>query len=277
MALGGSATYFSVAASLFAGVRMVAVVGDDFGDDRVAFLRARGVDVSGLERRRGKTFHWRGRYSDDMNEAETLATDLNVFADFAPRLPDAYRASEFVFLANIAPALQLNVLEQVTQPRLVVADTMNLWINTARDDLRRAIQRVDTFILNDGEARLLTDEANVVRAGRAILEAGPSRVVVKKGSHGAVMMTRDSYFVAPAYPLENVVDTTGAGDSFAGGFVGYIASAGDLTERTMRNATLYGTAVASFTVTDFSLNRLMSVTRDEVDRRVAELREFAAV
>jgi sugar/nucleoside kinase (ribokinase family) len=274
MALGGSATYFATAASLFADVRLVAVVGDDFGDDHVAFLKSRGVDVSGLERRRGKTFHWRGRYSDDMNEAETLVTDLNVFADFAPQLPDAFRSSEYVFLANIAPALQLSVLDQVTKPRLVVADTMNLWIRTTRDDLLRMLKQVDVLIINDGEARLLTSEPNVIRAGRAILDAGPSRVVVKKGSHGAVMLTRETYFAAPAYPLESVVDTTGAGDTFAGGFVGFVAASGDLSERTMRNAVLYGTAAASFNVMDFSLNRLKSVTRVEIERRVDELRDF---
>jgi len=276
-ALGGSATYFATAASLFTTVRLVGVVGDDFGEEPIAFLKARGVDLAGLQRRPGKTFHWRGRYSDDMNEAETLATELNVFADFHPQLPEAFRSSEYLFLANIAPSLQGYVLEQVSSPRWVVADTMNLWIETARDDLLRVLKRVDVLLINEGEARLLTGERNLIRAARAILDAGPARVIVKKGSHGAMMVTPQSYFVAPAYPLEQVVDTTGAGDTFAGGFLGYLAESGDLSERALRTAVLYGAAVASFTVADFSLNRLKSVTRAEVEERVEELRDFVRV
>lgn len=271
---GGSAIYFAAAASLFAKVRLVGVVGEDFDEEPVAFLTSRGVDLSGLERRPGKTFQWRGRYSDDMNDAETLATELNVFADFSPKLPETFRDSEYVFLANIAPALQRSVLEQVEKPRLVAADTMNLWIRTTREELDGVLQQADVLFVNEGEARLLTGEPNLIRAGRAILEAGPSCVVVKKGSHGAMMLTRRSYFVAPAYPLDHVVDTTGAGDSFAGGVLGYLAERNDFSETTMRNALLYGTAVASFTVSDFSLRRLQKLTREEVERRVEELREF---
>ncbi|MBM3216107.1 sugar kinase [Candidatus Poribacteria bacterium] len=275
-ALGGSATFFSVAASYFAPVRLVAVVGTDFAEEHVAFLRSRGVDLEGLERREGKTFHWKGRYTGDMNEATTLATDLNVYAEFDPKLPAAYRDSDYVFLANIAPDLQYRVLDQATRPRLVTADTMNLWINTAKADLLRTLQRVDILVINDGEARLLSGEANLIKASRAILRMGPSRVVVKKGSHGAISLTADSYCVTPAYPLEEVADPTGAGDTFAGGFVGYVASAGAADERAIRNAMLFGTALASFDVEDFSLNRQRALTRAEIDRRVEELREFVS-
>lgn len=268
-ALGGSAVYFSTAATFFdASVQLVGVVGDDFEQAHIDFLAGRGIDLEGLETvPGGKTFHWQGHYLKDLNVAETLATDLNVFADFDPVLPDAYRDSDYLFLANIHPSLQHKVLQQMRAPRLTICDTMNLWIETTRENLLQTIHNVDILILNDGEVRQLTGESNLIRAARAVLDLGPTRVVVKKGEHGAFTLTRNDYFAAPAYPLEEVVDPTGAGDTFAGGFVGYLASSGDLTETGIRRAILYGTVLASFNVQDFSLNRQRILTRAEIDER----------
>jgi sugar/nucleoside kinase (ribokinase family) len=276
-ALGGSATYFSVAASFFAPVRLVGVVGDDFPGEHVRFLRQRGVDLDGMEVRAGRTFHWRGRYVADMSSAETIATELNVYADFRPVLPPAYRDSDYIFLANIAPELQYDVLDQVVRPRLVVADTMNLWITTRRDALLRTLARVDVVLLNDGEARLLTGESSLVAAAKRVLTYGPARAIIKKGQHGAISVTTDGYFAMPAYPLERVVDPTGAGDSFAGGFIGHLAETGDLSDHAFRRAVLHGTALAAFTVEEFSLGGQRSLTRADIEKRVQELRSFIAV
>ena len=274
-ALGGSAIYFSTAASFFwDSIRLVAVVGEDFPPEHLEFLESRSINIEGLERvQGGQTFRWGGRYTDDLNSAVTLFTDLNVYGDFQPKLPDFYKDTPYVFLANINPELQLNVLEQITDPKLVVCDTMNLWINNSRDALMQTLRKVDILILNDGEARLLTEESNLICAAKQILTYGPKRVIIKKGEHGAMSLTTSTFFAAPAHPLESVSDPTGAGDSFAGGLLGYVASIGDTSEETIRRAIMYGTVVASFNVEDFSLNRQRILKRAEIDRRYDELRK----
>lgn len=272
-ALGGSATYFSIAASFFHPVRLVAIVGEDFSEDHLKLLESHGVDLEGLVRAKGKTFHWKGRYND-LNVAETLATELNVYADFDPELPERYRESEYIFLANINPDLQLKVLNQVRSPKLVACDTMNLWINTAPDDLMEVLKRVDLLIINDSEAKMIAGEENLIAASRKLLEIGPERVIVKKGEHGAVSLTSKSFFAIPAYPVERVVDPTGAGDSFAGGLIGYLASTGRSDEESWRRAIAYGTVLASFNVEDFSLRRISSISREEIEKRLDQLREM---
>ncbi len=275
-ALGGSGTYFSSSASHFAPVQLVGVVGDDYPVDQLAPLTARGVDLGGLEQAAGSSFRWRGRYRHDLNSAETLETHLGVFSSFRPKIPDAFRAAPFVFLANIDPRLQLQVLDQVERPRLVACDTMNFWIESRRPELLELLGRVDLVTLNDGEARQLTERANLVQAARWILDRGPRFVLIKKGEHGAFMFTRDSIFFAPAYPLEAVFDPTGAGDSFAGGFIGYLAATGDLSERGMRRAVVVGSAMGSFAVERFSNARLLEVTRADIDARIRAFRQLVA-
>ena len=271
-ALGGSATYFSVSGSYFAHVSVVAVVGDDFRETDVELLTSHHVDVTGLERRAGRTFRWSGVYgTEDIKTRETLETQLNVFADFSPELPDAYRSAEFVLLGNISPNLQLHVLDQVAEPRLVMADTMDLWINNTRDDWETVIERVDILTLNDSEARLLTGTGNVVQAAERILAMGPGSVIIKKGEHGAILFTGDSIVITPAYPLANVVDPTGAGDSFAGAFMGSVARDGEVDGGVLRKAMLYGSTVASFGVQAFSLERFKSLSEDDVMHRGEEL------
>ncbi len=272
-ALGGSATYFSIAASFFHPVRLVAIVGEDFSSGHIELLKSHGVDLEGLVRAKGKTFHWKGRYND-LNVAETLATELNVYADFDPELPESYRRSEYIFLANINPDLQLKVLGQVRSPKLVACDTMNLWINTALDDLKEVLKRVDLLILNDSEAKMIAGEENLIAASRKLLELGPDRVIVKKGEHGAMSLTSETFFAIPAYPVEKVVDPTGAGDSFAGGVIGYLASTGRNDEESYRRAIAYGTVLASFNVEDFSLRRLSSISREDIERRLDQLRQI---
>lgn len=274
-ALGGSGTYFSTAASFFMdGVKLVGVVGDDFPEEHVEFLRSRNVDLAGLERASGKTFHWSGRYGDNLNVAETLATELNVFETFDPKLPESYRNAKYVFLANINPELQMDVLGQVRDTKLVVCDTMNLWISIRKTELLNTIKNVDIFILNDAEACQLTGESNLNKAARKLLDSGPNRIIIKKGEHGAVTFTKTSHFSSPAYPLDAISDPTGAGDTFAGGFLGYLASTDDLSESNIRKAIVYGTVMASFNVEDFSLNRQRSLTRTEIESRFAEIREM---
>lgn len=274
-ALGGSAIYFSVAASFFhEPIRLVAVIGDDFPQEHIHFLQSRGIDSTGLEQiQGGKTFRWGGRYTDDPNAAITLFTDLNVYGDFNPKLPANHKDTPYVFLANINPELQLSVLQQTTDAQLIVCDTMNLWINNSRGALMRTLSKVDILIINDSEARLLTDESNLIRAAKGILSYGPNRVIIKKGEHGAISLTDSTFFSAPAYPLDSVSDPTGAGDSFAGGFLGYLASTGDMSEQTIRKAIIYGTVIASFNVEDFSLNRQRSLTRTEINHRYFELQK----
>jgi sugar/nucleoside kinase (ribokinase family) len=268
--LGGSATYFAASASHQCAVQLVGVVGSDFPVGKLEPLAARGVDLSGLEHAEGESFRWRGRYRHDLNSAETLETRLGVFSHFRPKIPAAFRTAKFVFLGNIDPRLQLDVLQQVDKPTLVACDTMNFWIESRRGDLLELLRHVHVVTLNDGEARQLTEESNLVRAARWILARGPHTVVIKKGEHGAFMFTRDSVFHAPAYPLESVFDPTGAGDSFAGGFIGYLARTGDLSDRSLRRAVVHGSVMGSFVVEGFSITRLLEITRDDIDRRVAD-------
>ena len=273
--LGGSATYFSTAASLFGPVRLVAVVGDDFPEQHVAFLAERGVDVTGLTRRAGRTFRWKGRYDFDLNNAHTLETHLNVFAEFDPVLPEAYRDSKFVFLANIDPDLQRSVLDQVKSPRLVACDTMNFWITSKRESLLKTLKRVDLLFVNDAEARQLAGEHNIVQAARRILTLGPRALVVKRGEYGALFFSGDQVFAASAYPLSALFDPTGAGDSFAGGFMGYLARTGKVDAGVMRRAIVLGGVVASFTVEQFSLERLRTLTSAEIQARYAEFQQLS--
>ena len=276
-ALGGSATYFSVAASFFhQQIHLVGVVGDDFPSEYVDLLSKRGIDLQGLERiTGGKTFRWGGSYVSVLNASETEFTYLNVFSDFDPKLPDADQDTPYVFLANINPELQLRVLEQVHRPKLVVCDTMNLWIDISRPALMETLKQVDILILNDGEAKQLTEKKNLIQAGKEILTYGPSRVVIKKGEHGAISLTKSEFFTVPAYPLTSVFDPTGAGDSFAGGFMGYLATQNQPNyEQAIRQAIVYGTVVASFNVEDFSLNRQRTLTRHEIDDRFNRLKDM---
>jgi sugar/nucleoside kinase (ribokinase family) len=274
--LGGSGTFFSSSASHFAPVQLVGVVGDDYPIDKLKPLADRGVDLAGLEQASGTSFRWRGRYRHDLNSAETLETHLGVFSHFRPNIPAQFRNAPFVFLANIDPRLQLQVLEQVEKPRLVACDTMNFWIESRRPELVELLGHVDLITLNDGEARQLTEQVNLVKAARWIMEKGPRYVLIKKGEHGAFMFTPDSVFFAPAYPLETVFDPTGAGDSFAGGFIGSIAASGDLSDRAMRRAVVVGSAMGSFACEKFSNTRLLEITRADIDKRVQEFRELVA-
>ncbi len=275
-ALGGSASYFAVAARHFTPVAMVAVVGEDFPPEHVEFFRNRGIDVEGLKTAPGRTFRWAGEYGYDLNTRETLDTQLNVFADFQPELPEGQRAARYVFLANIHPGLQMRVLDQVRDPGLVVLDTMNFWIERARDELLETLRRVDVVLLNDEEVRMLTGEANLIKAARTVLGMGPDMVIVKKGEHGSLIFSPGFTFSAPAYPVELIYDPTGAGDTFAGGFLGYLAGCRDSAdEAEIRRAAIYGTVLASFTVEAFSLGRLASAGRDEIEARFHEIRKMA--
>jgi len=265
--LGGSASFFSVAASFFAPVNLVAVVGDDFSEKAMSAFQGRPVDLEGLERTAGKTFHWQGKYSYDLNSRETVCTDLNVFEFFKPRIPDRYRRSEHVFLGNIDPVLQRQVLDQVERPRLVACDTMNFWISGKPEELKRTLAAVDILLINDAEARQLSGEWNIVKAARAIRAMGPHTLVIKKGEHGVLMFSEDGSFAAPAYPLEEVFDPTGAGDTFAGGFLGYLAGSPTLAEAALRRAVIMGSTLASFCVEAFSLDRLLTLSRPEIDAR----------
>ncbi|MGH9378675.1 MAG: PfkB family carbohydrate kinase, partial [Terriglobia bacterium] len=269
---GGSATYFSVTASHFTPVNIVAVVGEDFGDAQMEIFRGRPIDTQGLEKAKGKTFRWRGEYNGDMNEARTLETQLNVFQSFSPKIPSAYLGSEFVFLGNIDPTLQLHVRRQLPKARLVACDTMNYWINGKLDDLKKTLAEVDVLVINEGEARLLSGSENLRKAAAAIQKLGPSTLVVKRGEHGAVLFQENSIFFAPAYPLEQVHDPTGAGDTFAGGFMGYLAREGDLSEKFLRRALVYGSVMASFAVEEFGLSRLLRVEAREIEERFKEFK-----
>jgi len=265
--LGGSASFFSVAASFFTPVRLVAVVGEDFGEKQLAAFKDRPIDLAGLERMKGKTFHWGGKYSLDLNSRDTLFTDLNVFEFFEPKIPASYRTSEAVFLGNIDPVLQRQVLEQVDKPKLVACDTMNFWIDGKPEELRETLRQVQVLLINDAEARELSGEWNLVKAARAIRQMGPSTLVVKKGEHGVLMFTEVGSFAAPAYPLEEVFDPTGAGDTFAGGFLGYLASTGEQGDAALRRAVIVGSTLASYCCEAFSLDRLLTLTREEIEER----------
>jgi len=272
--LGGSGTYFSTSASFFTDVALVAVIGEDFPDEHLQFLSSRGVDLSGVERLPGNTFHWSGRYGYDLNEAQTLATDLNVLASFRPRLPHSCRTPDVLFLANIDPELQLDLLSQVERPRLVACDTMNYWISSKPDVLREVLSRVDVVIINEGEARMFTQEPNLVKGARRFFDLGCRRLVVKRGEYGVLMFTPSEVFALPAYPLEEVFDPTGAGDTFAGGFIGYLANTGNFTDEGFRQAVVMGSVMASFNVEDFSLDRLRSLSYPEIERRYVEFRKL---
>ena len=273
-AVGGSAMYFSASASYYTDVRLVAVVGKDFPKEPVEFLSSRGVDLSGLHHTQGETFRWKGKYGFDLNEAITLDTQLNVFGDFNPVLSEEYRSSDVVFLANIDPALQLQVLDQVEAPKFVAMDTMNLWIETKLEELKRVIARVDMLVINDGEARMLAKESNVVAAAKKIRAMGPEFLVIKRGEYGALLFTNDDIFFAPAYPLEDVFDPTGAGDTFAGGLIGYLANQGSFGLHEMRLATIVGCVMASFDVQKFSYEGLRDLNRDRIFARFEKFRHL---
>ncbi|MCX5886158.1 MAG: PfkB family carbohydrate kinase [Proteobacteria bacterium] len=272
--LGGSAIYFSVAASFFSKVGIVAVVGEDFPSLYLEFLKEKNIDIGGLKKVKGSTFRWKGKYGFDLNEALTLDTRLNVFQDFRPEIPERYRDAEYVFLANIDPELQLRVLDQVENPKLVALDTMNFWIEGKPDKLKEAVARVDIFVINEAEAREFMQEPNLVKAAKKILSLGPKTLIVKRGEYGALMFHGDSVFSAPAYPLEFIYDPTGAGDSFAGGFMGYLANTRNAEDGVIRQAMIFGSVMASFNVEDFSLNRMKYLTYPEIERRFREFKKL---
>jgi sugar/nucleoside kinase (ribokinase family) len=266
--LGGAATYFAVAASYFTRVSLVGIVGEDFTEKDAAIFKGRRIDTTGLERAPGKTFFWAGRYSENMNERTTLATELNVFAEFKPLLPETYRKSEYIFLANIDPRLQRSVLHQVTRrPKVVALDTMNYWIERTPEELRETLRHTHILMINDAETRQLSNEHNLLRAARHIFKLGPKVLVIKRGEYGAMMVHSRHVFTVPAFPLEQVHDPTGAGDTFAGGFMGYLASAGRVNEAELRRAMVYGSVMGSFTVEKFGLERLRNLKRSEIHQR----------
>src|SRR5262245_15982634 len=274
--LGGSATYFSLAARLFTTVRLVSVVGADFPSEHRKLLEVRGIDLAGVESKPGKTFRWHGRYSSDMNSRETLDVQLNTFGDFQPKVPAGFRKTPFVFLANGAPTTQRSVLEQMDAPRFCVADTMDLWIEHQRDGLLDLLRRIDGLIVNDDEVKQLTGKANLIQAGRKALELGPKLVIVKKGEHGCFLFSNFFHCALPAYPTEAVVDPTGAGDSFAGGFMGHLSNCDSISVWNMKRALAYGTVTASLTVEGFGVDRIAHADRETIERRYQELQQFIA-
>ncbi len=265
--LGGSASYFSIAASNFTEVKIVAVVGEDFPDVHLKMLKSYNIDLQGVKKAPGKTFRWRGKYGYDLNEPITLGTYLNVFETFEPLIPDDYSQEEYVFLANIDPELQLNVLDQVTAPKLVALDTMNYWIENKPVELKKVLERVNVLIVNDSETRELAKEPRITRAARIVMDMGPEVLIVKRGEYGALLFSKDGIFWAPSYPLEEVVDPTGAGDSFAGGFMGYIAGNDIQDAAGFKRAVVHGSVIASFTVEDFSVDRLTLLKPAEIETR----------
>ncbi len=272
--LGGSASHAGVAASFFAPVKIVGIVGDDFPERYLKLYRKHGINLDGLQQVTGKTFHWAGEYEVNMNNRRTLHTELGVFENFNPNLPAAHRDTPFVLLANIAPSLQAHVLAQVRRPKFVIADTMDLWINIAMDDLLKLLKRIDALVLNDSEARLLTGEDNLIVALKKIHRLGPRYVIVKKGEHGAILSSPLGIFLSPAYPLEKLVDPTGAGDSFVGGLIGHLAGARGAVEANLRQAMIYGSVVASFCCEGFGLNRTTQITRAGIEQRARELAQL---
>ncbi len=272
--VGGAATFFSVAASFFSDVRLVAVVGEDFGERHMQVFGGRRIDLEGLQRVPGDTFRWKGEYKLDLNTRETIYTHLNVFEDFSPRVPERFRSTPVVFLANIHPALQLDVLDQIESPRFVALDTMNYWIDGTPAELGQVLRRVDAVVINDEEARQLSGKANLVKAAREIRAMGPRRVIIKRGEHGVLMTRGDDFFAAPGLPLEEVCDPTGAGDTFAGGFIGYLAAADDLSDDAVTRAAICGSAMASLSVEDFGLGRLLSLTEEDIRARFEAFRRL---
>jgi sugar/nucleoside kinase (ribokinase family) len=276
-ALGGSAVYISVAASYFtAPIRLVGVVGGDFPESAIDFLNERSIDLEGLERiPEGKTFQWSGKYHYDLNVRDTLFTHLNVFEKFDPKIPDAYRRSKYVVLGNIDPVLQLKVLAQIEKPRLVIGDTMNFWIEGKRKELMETVKFLDVLIINDSEARLLAHEPNLIRAAKKIIGLGPKILIIKKGEHGALLVTDNIIFSAPAYPMENIYDPTGAGDTFAGGFIGWLAKSDDVSDENLKKAVIYGSAMASFCVEKFSVEGLQDLTYLKIQDRVRAFKDLS--
>jgi sugar/nucleoside kinase (ribokinase family) len=275
--LGGACTYFATAASLYTQVAMVAVIGADFPQEHIDFFRSRAIDLRGLQRVEGQTFFWAGRYGQDLDNAQTLDTQLNVFADFHPVIPDDLRDTEYLFLANIDPNLQIEVMQQVRRPRLVALDSMNFWMTSQRDALTRAISIVDVVLLNEAEVRMYAGQNNLLAGAQTILELGPKALIIKRGEHGAMLISRGTHvgervFAIPAYPLDSVIDPTGAGDTFAAGFMGYLARTGDLSLQGLRQAVVHGAIVASFTVQDFSIDRLRTLQPAEIEQRYDEFR-----
>lgn len=273
--VGGSGTYCSLAASFFTRPNVVGVVGEDFPDETVAFLKSKKIDLRGLEVRPGKSFFWEGHYGEDPNQRTTIRTEPNVYEDFRPQLPPEYRKSEIVFLANIDPDQQDEILNQVEKPKLVAMDTINLWINQKRDSLLKVLEKVDLYFANDEEVRMLTDEKNLIKAGKKILEGGPSLVIIKKGEHGALVLGKELVFGILAYPCEEVIDPTGAGDSFAGGFLGYLDKVKDFDDNMeIRRAAVYGSVLASFVIEDFGINRFKTLTTEEIESRFERFRKL---
>jgi sugar/nucleoside kinase (ribokinase family) len=277
--LGGSAIYFSLAASILERVGIIGVVGEDFTDEYLNYLKSKNIDIEGIKRVKGKTFHWDGYYEYDMNQAHTVKTELNVFANFHPEIPANYKNSEYLFLANIDPELQIEVLNKFIRPKLVVADTMNYWIEKKRDKVLEVIRRTDVMLLNDGEARELFKTPNILKAAKSVLNLGAKVVIIKKGEHGAIMFTKetigsDEPFIAPAFPLEEVIDPTGAGDSFAGGFLSFLSKSGQINETSLRKAVIYATVLASFTVMDFGPTQLDKVSYNEIKVRYNKLLSY---
>jgi len=275
--VGGSGTYCSLSASFFTQPKIVAVVGEDFPKETIEFFKNRRIDIRGLEIRPGKTFHWEARYGDDPNQRSTIRTELNVFQDFKPLLPPDYRQADIVFLANIDPDLQDDILAQVQKPKLVAMDTMNLWINTKPDSLLRVLEKVNIYFANDEEVRMLTKETNLIKAGNNILERGPSLVVIKKGEHGALVLGEDFVFGVLAYPCKEVVDPTGAGDSFAGGFLGYLDKVRAIDDKNeIRKASVYGSVLASYVIEDFGIERFKSLTQQDVEDRFSDFKKLVS-
>ncbi len=275
--LGGSASYFALAASFFTPVRIVGVIGEDFPAEHLELFKRRNIDTDGIKREKGDTFHWRGRYHEDINLRDTLELHLNVLSGFVPRLPERYRDAEYVFLGNIDPVMQLEVLNQIQRMKLVVCDTMDHWIRESAANLQKVLKRIEILVINDSEARLLSGQSNVVRAARAILKMGPKVVLIKRGEYGVLQFSDSQVFATPAYPLEEVFDPTGAGDSFAGGFLGQMARSGDASQRGIRRAIVYGSVVASFTVEDFGVKRLITASLPDIEERFerfVELTDF---
>lgn len=274
-ALGGSATYSAVSASFFAPVNLVAVVGDDFPEEYTSVFKKHGVDIKGLEIAKGKTFKWKGKYGYDLNNPETIYTHLNVFNRFSPKMPTEYKRSDVVFLANIDPELQIYVMKRVERPALTVCDTMDYWIENERKELLRLLKKVDMFLLNEAEARELSGESNLLKAGKAILGLGPKKVIIKKGEHGVLLFSHNSVFSAPAYPLETINDPTGAGDTFAGGLIGYLRKSGHFSsDSEIRKGIIYGIILASFAVEDFSIRRLSSLNYSDIQKRYYDYRRL---
>ena len=277
--LGGSSTYIALSASYFTDkIQMVGVVGSDFEKQHFDLLHSRSIDTKGVQKiEEGKTFRWAGRYHYDMNTRDTLDTQLNVFADFDPLVPEQYRNAEFVCLGNIDPELQLKVLGQISKPKLVILDTMNFWIESKPEELKKTLQHVDIFILNDSEARLLSGDPNLVKSARIIREMGPKTLIIKKGEHGALLFSDNGIFVAPAFPLESIYDPTGAGDTFAGGFIGHLSRCETITDVEMRRAVLYGSAMASFCVEKFGTEKIAALDLLEIEDRYQSFRELSRI